>query len=139
VEPLMSITDFEEFAGRTFTGARRTQIERFLRGASSLVRTAARPDLDGVDHTNAPDSIQTIVFTMVSRGLGNPRMLHSERIGDYNQQANGQGIYLTPEEERQINDALERSIIGHVTLQGEMPERLLLEADLAFPVDFRDH
>jgi hypothetical protein len=75
---------------------------------------------------------------MVTRGLANPRGLTREQIGDYSYTTPGQTIYATADEERLILAAVDRSLIGHITLEGDMPERLLLEADLApfaFPVN----
>jgi hypothetical protein len=140
--PLLSLEQYEARAGRSFTGLKKAQVEAYLDDASAIVRRIAatsdedETDLDDVDHTDVPDLIKPIVTSMVNRGLANPRGLTSERIGDYAYTAAGQAIYATAEEERLILAAVDRSLIGHITLEGDMPERLLLEADIApFPVN----
>lgn len=139
---LMSVSQYEARAGRTFSGVKLSQVEAYLDDASAIVRriAATKDDgevsLDGVDYTNAPAELLPIIFNMVTRGLHNPRGLTSERIGDYAYTApEGQSIYATAEEEKLILAAVDRTIIGHLTLEGDMPERLLLEADIAFPLD----
>lgn len=139
---LMSIEQYEARAGRTFTGVKRSQVEAYLDDASAIVRRIAstREDgelsLDDVDYTNTPPELLPIIFNMVTRGLHNPRGLTSERIGDYAYtQPADRTIYATAEEEKLILAAVGRTIIGHITLEGDMPERLLLEADIAFPLD----
>lgn len=139
---LMSITQYEARAGRTFSGVKRTQVEAYLDDASAIVRRIAatrdedETGLEGVDFTNVPPELLPIIFNMVGRGLHNPHGLLSEDIGDYGYKApEGQSIYATAEEEKLILAAVDRSIIGHITLEGDMPERLLLQASIAFPLD----
>lgn len=139
---LMTVTQYEARAGRTFIGIKRSQVEAYLDDASAIVRRIAgsREDdelsLDDVDNTNVPPELLPVIFNMVTRGLNNPRGLTSERIGDYSYtQTADRTIYATAEEEKLILAAVNRTIIGHVTLEGDLPERLLLEADIAFPLD----
>lgn len=139
---LMTIEEYEARAGRTFTGIKRSQVQAYLDDASAIVRRIASStsedeiSLDDVDSTNVPAVIKPIIFNMVTRGLHNPRGLTSERIGDYAYtQTADRTIYATAEEEKLILAAVDRTIIGHITLEGDMPERLLLEADIAFPLD----
>jgi hypothetical protein len=131
--PLLSLEQYEARAARTFSGVRRGQVEAYLDDASAIVRRIAAPDLDGIDHTSPdlPSVLRPVVTSMVNRGLANPRGLTSEQIGDYRWASPGQAIYATAEEERLILAAIDRGLIGHITLQGDMPERLLLDAQLA--------
>jgi hypothetical protein len=134
----LTIDEYEARAGRTFTGVKRAQIEAFLTDASAIVRRVAQPHLDDADAETVPRQIKPIIFNMVTRATTNPRGLKSERIGDYAYDTHGPGsvsIYTTAEEDRLILEAVDETIIGHITLEGDMPERLLLEADIAFPVD----
>lgn len=139
---LMTVDQYQARAGRTFSGVKLSQVEAFLDDASAIVRriAATREDnevsLDDVDSTNVPPELLPIIFNMVTRGLHNPRGLTSERIGDYAYtQPADRTIYATAEEEKLILAAVGRTIISHITLEGDMPERLLLEADIAFPLD----
>lgn len=139
---LMTVEQYQARAGRTFSGVKLDQVEAFLDDASAIVRriAATREDdeisLDDVDSTNVPPELLPIIFNMVTRGLHNPRGLTSERIGDYAYtQTADRTIYATAEEEKLILAAVGRTIIGHITLEGDLPERLLLEADIAFPLD----
>lgn len=139
---LMSVAQYEARAGRTFSGVGLAQIEAYLDDASAIVRriAATREDgemnLDSVDSTNVPPELLPIIFNMIQRGLHNPRGLTSETLGDYSySQTADRTIYATSEEEKLILAAVNRTIISHVTLEGDMPERLLLEADIAFPLD----
>ena len=138
--PLLSLAQYEARAGRTYTGVRQAQVEAYLDDASAIARRIAAPELDDLDHASSdlPAELRPVIFSMVNRGLANPRGLTSERIGDYAYTSAGQAIYATAEEERLILAAVDRSLIGHITLEGDLPERLLLEADLApfaFPVN----
>lgn len=139
---LMSIAQYQARAGRTFSGVGLAQVEAYLDDASAIVRriAATRNDdelsLDNVDYTNVPPELLPIIFNMVQRGLHNPRGLTSETLGDYSySQTADRTIYATAEEEKLILAAVNRTIVGHLTLEGDMPERLLLEADIAFPLD----
>jgi hypothetical protein len=132
---LLSLEQYEARAGRSFTGVKKAQVEAYLDDASAIVRRIAAPDLDDLDHTSAdlPAELRPVLFSMVTRGIENPRGLSSERIADYAYTAPaGQAIYTTAEEERLILAAVDRTLIDTITLEGDMPERLLLEADL-FP------
>lgn len=139
---LMSVTQYEARAGRTFSGVGLAQVEAYLDDASAIVRriAATRDDdeisLDAVDYTNVPPELLPIIFNMVQRGISNPRGLTSETLGDYSySQTADRTIYATSEEEKLILAAVNRTIVSHLTLEGAMPERLLLEADIAFPLD----
>lgn len=138
----MSVQQYQARAGRTFSGVGLAQVEAYLDDASALVRrlAATRDDdelsLDDVDYTNVPPELLPIIFNMVQRGLQNPRGLTSETLGDYSySQTADRTIYATSEEEKLILAAVNRTIVSHLTLEGDMPERLLLEADIAFPLD----
>lgn len=145
MEPLLSVEQFEARKGRSYSGIKLVQVTELLDDASALVRRIARSGekidgdpvatLDDVDYTNVPPEIKPVVFNMVNRALTNPMGYKSERIGDYQYNDPEAGkIYATAEEEKIILGAVDRSIIGHITLVGDMPERLLVEADVAFPI-----
>lgn len=127
MEPLLSVTEYQVLLGRTLTGAKLAQAEQFLKIASDLVRKIARPHLDGVDHTEASDAIKGIVYSMTRRGIDNPLGLETERIADYSR-GGMQGIYATDDEREQIEEAVEKPVIGHFHNTAPLPYQMLEKA-----------
>lgn len=108
------------------TATRQAQVEAYLTDASALVRRIAEGALDDID---APAALVPVVFSMVRRGIDNPRGLTSEQLGDYKWASPGQSLYATPEEVALIQSISEVNLIREVTLTGDIPDRLLLDSD----------
>lgn len=123
---LMSLAQYEARLGRSLTGVKATQAEAFLDDASALVRRIAGGSLDDSDSTTVPDAILPIIFSMVNRGIHNPRGHDSERVADY-QYSGGGNIFATDTESDQIQDIVGRSRIRTVHKTAPMPYHLILD------------
>lgn len=120
--------------GRTLNSAQSDQVEAFITDASALVRRIANGELDAADSTTVPAVIVPVVVGMVRRGIENPRNNTSEKLGDY-QWAGGGTIYATDEEAAIVQGAVGMNVIREVTLTNDLPDRLVLDADMVIGLE----
>lgn len=129
-DALLSPDQHEKLLGRArpLPDHKRAQAEALIEAASAEVRRIAEGELDEADHQSAPADVRMVVHSMVVRGATNPRHLSSERIGDWQGQGAGT-IYATEAEVSKIRDAVDLKDIKSIPLAGDMPLRLLHEAN----------
>lgn len=129
---LMTLDQYTARLGRTLTGVKAAQAQAFLEDASAEVRRLAGGAFDDADHETVPAELRLVLFSMVTRARTNPRGLDSERIGDW--QGGGMGsVYATDEEKQIIRDCAGISAVREIQLTGDMPQRLLDEAEAFTP------
>lgn len=123
---LMSLTQYTARLGRSLSGVKATQAEAFMDDASALVRRIAGGALDEADSTSVPPEVLPVLFSMVNRGIHNPRGHGSERVADY-QYSGGGNIYATPDEADQIREVVGRSRVRAVRNTAPIFEHLVLD------------
>lgn len=124
---LITVQQYTTRLGRTLNEAQQAQVEAYIEDASALVRRIADGALDAT--VTAPPELVPVIVSMVRRGIENPRGISSERIGDYQWTGTG-GLYATDEEVSLIRGAAGLNFIREVTLSSDVPDRLLLDADI---------
>ena len=125
----MTLEQYTARLGRSLSGVKADQAEAFLEDASAEVRRIAEGALDEVDHESVPGELRLVLFGMVTRARTNPRGLDSESVGDW-QGSGMRGVHATDDEKQIIRDCAGISAFREIHLIGDMPQRLLDEADV---------
>jgi hypothetical protein len=109
-----------------FAGVAEAEAEATIEDASDLVIDYVAPLLDDATPETVPGPVRVVIIAMVRRGIGNPRGVTQESLGDYSySQGSDSGgvatLYMTRREKKIVRKAVGQLGAGGIDMEGWLP------------------